>query len=29
MVNIPRADTRDVPRIGENTVVVSSNDLSF
>lgn len=28
-IQIPVADTIDVPRIGENTAIVSANDLSF
>jgi hypothetical protein len=28
-INLPQADTRDVPRIGENTALVTSNDMAF
>ena len=28
-IQIPAADSRDVPRIGENIATVSSNDLAF
>ena len=28
-INIPQADTRETPRIGENNVLVTANDLAF